>query len=128
MNQRTVAQQIASALQAQINCQKNGNQEWHDRHGETIEQLVSDHLPSGSGFDAGTTLADDSKPNRLIFNTSFHHMTEHGMYDGWTEHQVIVTPCLVLGFSLRVTGRDRNDIKELIGDTFNDCLSQVEDG
>ena len=51
-------------------------------------------------------------------------MTEHGYYDGWTEHDVIVTPSLRSpGFSLRITGRNRRDIKEYIADAFHDALA-----
>ena len=112
-----IYQQIARSFVAYQNCLISGNTEWGGNHKETIESLASDHLPSGSGFDSGSTFDfEASKPNRLVFNTSFHHMTEHGYYDGWTEHSVIVTPDLHSGFNLHVTGRDRREIKEYIGD------------
>jgi hypothetical protein len=90
---------------------------------DLARHLVKDYLPSGSGFDAGTTLDEGaSSPDKLVFDTSFHHMDEHGGYDGWTEHKVIVTPSLAHGCDLRVTGRDRNDIKSYIGETFAHAL------
>lgn len=117
-------QHIASRLAAIENCRKHGNSEWIDRHTEWIEDILKEKLPSGSGFDSGTLLNwERSTPNKLIFLTSFHHMDEHGGYDGWTEHEVIVTPDLASGFNLRVTGRDRNGIKDYIGDIFADTLS-----
>jgi hypothetical protein len=86
---------------------------------------VNDSAPSGSGFDSGTTLNEEkSKENRLVFDTAFHHMDEWGGYDGWTEHQVIVTPSLVFGFTLRITGRDRNGIKDYINDVFSCWLKE----
>ncbi len=115
-------QQIASVLLAADNCGKSGNKEWQDRHESKIFQVVRDHMPSGSGFDSGPTLDDASTPQRLVFNTSFHHMDEWGGYAGWTEHQVIITPCLWSGFNIRVTGRDRNDIKEYIAEAFQTAL------
>ena len=54
-------------------------------------------------------------------------MNEYGAYVGWTEHDVIVTPAFD-GFNLRVTGRDRNQIKEYIGDVFHTWLSAKENG
>ena len=54
--------------------------------------------PSGSGIDSGTKLdLDANTGGKLVFNTDFHHMNEHGYYDGWSNHQVIVRPCLQYG-------------------------------
>lgn len=93
---------------------------------ETLEHLCKEHLPSGSGFDAGTELAEDEciqggLVTKLVFITEFHHMDDHGVYDGWTSHTVKVTPDWC-GFHLAVTGRDRNQIKDFISDTFHNCL------
>lgn len=125
---RKILEAISSALQARINCDKgHGNNEWFVRHGENIESWVKEHLPRGSGFDAGTTFDfDASRPDRLVFNTAFHHMDDGGGYDGWTEHQVIATPSFIGGFAIRVTGVNRNGIKEFIADTFNHVFSSVE--
>lgn len=116
---------IAHCLIAVGNCQRTGNHEWEVIHHERIERFVSRYLPSGGGFDAGTSLDfEKSRPDRLVFSTSFHHMNDHGYYDGWTEHQVIVTPSLAYGFELRITGRNRGDIKELIEQTFDHHLTR----
>lgn len=122
-------QQIALSFDAYLRCIKVNNSIWEDRHAETIDGLVKDHLPSGSGFDSGTEFDwDKSTPQKLVFHTSFHHMNQDGYYDGWTDHSVIVKPCLMFGFQLRVTGRDRNGIKEYIAEVFQDCLrEEVED-
>lgn len=88
-----------------------------------VLEEINARLPSGSGFDCGSEfLPDDSKRNRLVFKTSFHHMDDGGCYDGWTEHQIIVTP-MFGGFDIRVTGVNRNEIKEYIGDMFHECMS-----
>lgn len=80
-------------------------------------------LPQGSGFDIGSkVLRLSSTPQRIVIQADFHHMDEHGYYDGWSEHQVIITPCLQWGFKLRVTGRDRRGIKEYISDQFHDII------
>jgi len=117
-------QQIASSFQARINCEKSNNREWFDRHTETIENIVKEHFPSGSGFDCGTRFEfDKSTPEKLVFFTEFHHMDESGFYDGWTQHEVIVKPVLAFGFTIRVTGKDRNDIKDYIAECFDGALN-----
>lgn len=96
-----------------------------ERSQEEIERLVKEFMPSGSGFDAGTTFdLDASNRLKMVFKTEFHHMNDNGMYDGWTQHSVIVTPHFG-GFDIRVTGRNRNDIKDYIGDAFESALSQM---
>lgn len=123
---RKLYEVLASAVQARLNCIASNNTDWRDRHEDRIESLVKMKMPSGSGFDSGTTIdLDKSTGNRLVFFTSFHHMNDAGMYDGWTEHTVTVTPSFVGGFDLHVTGRNRNDIKDYIGETFSHALSLV---
>lgn len=80
-------------------------------------------LPHGSGFDSGCHLLPESTPNRLVFSADFHHMDENGFYDGWTTHQVIVSADLCFDYSLRITGRDRRQIKDYIADTFHSVMS-----
>lgn len=110
---------IAGCLSAMTRC----NAEWQGRHADTIETICKDYLPGGSGFDAGTKLdMDASKPDKLVFLTSFHHMDEAGGYDGWTEHRVTVRPSLIHDFVLTISGRDRNDIKDYIAECFSVAL------
>jgi hypothetical protein len=113
---------IARAFIAWNNCIKSKNSEQEEKHATNIEELVKTYLPRGSGFDNGTYFNwDESSENKLVFDTAFHHMNEGGYYDGWTEHKVIVRPCLSFGFNIKVTGRNRNDIKEYIHSCF-DCF------
>lgn len=94
------------------------------RHVDETEQLCKEFMPSGSGFDSGTRfIFDGSKPSRLIFTTSFHHMNDVGMYDGWTEHRVTVI-AEHDGMEIVVGGKDRNKIKDYIAETFQQALSQ----
>jgi hypothetical protein len=117
-------QKIASLLQAIINCQKSSNQVWQDNHTEAIETIMQ-NSPSGSGFDNGTSLDFfKSTPEKLVFNTAFHHMDENGFYDGWSKHEVIITPSLAFGFNIRVTGRDRNEIKDYIAEMMDSFLNE----
>jgi hypothetical protein len=120
-----VFQQIATSFQAWANCINSDVlcAKWEEIHESRILDLVKERLPSGSGFNSGTRFDfDTSTPEKLVFVTSFHHMNEAGYYDGWTEHKVIVTPSLAHGFTLKVSGRDRNQIKDYIGEVFNHAL------
>lgn len=93
---------------------------------ERAEMLVSEHMPSGSGFDNGTKIViEKSNLSRLVFTTSFHHMNEHGFYTGWTDHTVTLKANLD-GHVIKVSGRDRNGIKEYIESTFWDALDDIE--
>lgn len=116
-----VYQKIASTVFALRNCTDN---DWCERHDERLSRLVRDYMPSGSGFNNGTSIDIDSCSGRLVFCADFHHMNEHGYYGGWTEHKIIVKPDLVFGFDICVTGRNKNDIKEYIADTFHHALNQ----
>lgn len=119
--------ELAQLVQARKNCLASFKATgvdtgWFDRHSQRIENLVSEHMPSGSGFDNGTRIMiEGSHAEKLVFTTSFHHMDEVGGYDGWTEHTVTVTPSFG-GFNLRITGRNRNDIKENIHVMFDEAL------
>jgi hypothetical protein len=118
--------QLASAIQARKNCEQAGNTEWHAKHSETIVQLVADFMPSGSGWDEGTKIdVDASHADKFVFYGAFHHMNDGGFYDGWTTHVVTVTPSLLNDFNIRISGRDRNDIKEYLHEMFSTCLQEV---
>lgn len=115
---------LAGLVVAASNAQRNDNPAWADRHVAAAEALAKEHLPSGSGFDAGSQIDwNKSRPDCLVIETSFHHMTENGFYDGWTSHTVLIRPSLAFGLDVRVTGRNRNDIKEYIADCFHNALT-----
>jgi len=114
-------QELAVRLQAIENCIKSNNEEWQDRHEAVIETIMNT-APHGSGFDTGVNFSQSKSTDcKLVFHTNYHHMNQDGYYDGWTEHLVIITPAFV-GFDIKVTGRDRNQIKEYIADIFTDWL------
>ena len=116
-------QRLASLVQARKNAEDSKNAEWVDKHTWAIDALENEHFPSGSGFDNGASLdLAVSTHNKLVISTSFHHMNENGYYDGWTYHDVIVRPSLVFGFDLRITGRDRDGIKDYIAEVFHHAL------
>lgn len=116
--------ELASLVQANINCEISGNKEWFEKHEARIEELVENYMPSGSGFDCGTKIdLDKSTPEKLVFYTDFHHMNE-GYYNGWTEHRITVRPSLAFGFTLTISGRNRNEIKDYIHQVFDCALNE----
>ena len=119
---------LANLLSAHACCVATGNKDAATLHYGRITELVRNNMPSGSGFDNGTTLdLEASSADKLVFDTSFHHMDESGYYDGWTEHRIYVTPSLIHGVELRITGKDRNQIKDYIHDAFSSALkAEVE--
>lgn len=124
---KKLAFRLAELVQARANClaRDPANDEWAERHEGRALKLVRDMMPSGSGFDNGTTLdLDKSTGEKLVFSTAFHHMDSHGGYIGWTDHIVTVTPSLLFGYTLKVSGRNRRDIKDYIADSFSHNLDQ----
>lgn len=117
---KTLIGSIANAVQAHANCMKSNNSYslvWED----TLDRYTK-LLPSGSGIDSGCKIdLVHSTDKKIIIETSFHHMDENGYYDGWTFHQIVLTPAFV-GFDIKVTGQNRNQIKEYLTDLFCDHL------
>jgi len=117
--------ELARTVRAYENCAAKENVEWRHKHAERLGTLVREHMPSGSGIDNGTSLnLDKSTGEKLVFETSFHHMDEHGGYNGWTDHTVTVTASLMFGVNIRISGRNRNDIKDLLHEEFQLSLMQ----
>lgn len=115
---------LANLILAIHNCEKHGNAEWLANHSANMRQLVKDFMPSGSGIDSGTTLVlDECTEDKLVFQTSFHHMAESGMYDGWTEHRIVVTASLWSDINLRIGGQNRNEIKDYLHEVFHTALT-----
>jgi hypothetical protein len=121
-------QRLASRLQAAKNCEKVGSSEWLAKHEAVIANIMS-NAPSGSGIDCGTKLLKDEcritrlNVARLVFQADFHHMDTDGYYDGWSEHKVTVTPSFD-GIDISISGRNRNNIKEYLHDTFYHWLNE----
>ena len=116
---------MSRKLLAIDSCVRANNHEWLDRHTEALENLDY-HLPSGGGFDNGSSLdLDRSKPERIVINTAYHHMPEWGMYDGWSHHSVIITPSLAFGAEIRITGKNRNDIKDYMHECFDMAINEL---
>lgn len=125
MQSQPLYRAIAAAIAARNNCIKAWNAEGVDKWENRLTNLT-DLLPQGSGFDNGTTIdLDESRSERLVLFTSFHHMDENGFYDGWTDHRITIVPSLQFDFNIRIGGRNRNDIKEHMYEVFRVALSRI---
>ena len=121
--QRTVAQALSSAIQARLNCIEHDNDEWRERHQETGDAIAHEYLPSGAGIDNGAQIDwSRSTGEKIVIDTSYHHINEVGYYDGWTDHTITVRASLLSDFRLKISGRNRNDIKEHLYEIFYDAL------
>jgi len=119
-NKKEIYSKISRVFQAWLNCVESGSSLWEENHESTIKEIVKNYLPYGAGFDSGTEFDfDNSKPEKLIFKTSFHHMDENGFYEGWTDHLIKITPSLGYGFNIKVTGPNKNEIKDYIYEVFS---------
>lgn len=115
----SIARTLAGCIQAMQNCRESNNTEWYTNHREQVLHLVKETAPSGSGIDCGTEIdLDKSTPEKLVFTLSYHHMNEHGSYDGWTNHTIVVKPSLVYGLTLTISGRERNQTKEYLHEIY----------
>lgn len=120
----STAQALAGKFDAWKRCQETGN-DYAVNHLQRINEIMRDILPSGSGWDNATTFDfDHSTPEKLRMFGQYHHMDDGGGYAGWTEHTITVSASLVFGLDIRISGRNRNDIKEYLHDLFHHCLSR----
>ena len=117
---KTLAAWIAETAEWAERAQNNANAQWGDIAQDRLAQLV-DLLPSGSGIDNGTKL-ESADATKIVLTAGFHHMNENGYYDGWTEHRITIRPRFD-GIDVTIGGRNRNDIKEYLHQTYWGALS-----
>lgn len=119
----TVAAYIHGSIKARQNCIERGNTVWRDRWELTLQRIQRELLPSGSGLDSGTHIEGLTADMRgIVLSTEFHHMADSGMYDGWTQHRIYARPSFS-GLEISISGRDRNGIKEYLGEVFYNALT-----
>lgn len=121
---QTVAQTLAGAIGARLNCIQSGNDEWRAKWEQLIARIEKEQLPSGSGIDRGTRVdLEKSTGDKLVLCAGFHHMNESGMYDGWTDHVITITPAF-RGVDVAIGGRNRNEIKEYLSEVFHAAMAE----
>ena len=129
MENKSIYQELGSYVNTCARYEKNSNSVSdkiiYDNWVEKAEDLVKIHFPSGSGFDSGTSIVwDKCKYNKIVLRADFHHMDDNGYYCGWSEHEIIIVPSFSFGFDLRVTGKNKRNIKEYIEDTMYHVLNK----
>lgn len=112
-----------SQLANLINAIKTCKPDWADKHNSTIDEMEK-LLPHGSGIDGICEIdRTNSTKDKIIVNFEYHHMDDGGFYDGWTDHKLILTPSFIGGYDMRITGRDRNQIKDYLYDLFSSIFT-----
>ena len=106
-----------------------GNAEdlFKENHMDALAYLEKTFLPDGSGFDNGTHIITEGikkDDEKIRIQANFHHLNGDGYYNGWTEHVVTVTPSLDGWVNIKVSGKDKDGIKEYILDTFSEVLNR----
>ena len=112
--------QLASTIQARLNCIQSHNQEWQDNHEATIKNIINS-LPHGSGIDSKTEInLDKSMSDKIIIRSSYHCMDSDGYYTHWIDFTVTIEPSLQFDFNLDIIGKfgKDQDIKNYLYDTF----------
>lgn len=118
----TVAERISSLLYSYANSK---GQENKDHFAVLIEDFGREHLPHGSGLNGVVEIdLDRSNPEKIVINCEYHHMCKSGFYGEWTNHTVTITPSFN-GFNIKISGRNRNDIKEYLYDVFSYAMGEV---
>ena len=91
-----------------------------------LAHLEKTYLPTGSGFDRGCSVTKyDRKAERITIEAPFHHMDEHGSYDGWEVYTVTVTPSFHGdGLNVKVKGGRDGDSRDYVADQIGYHLAQ----
>lgn len=120
---KTLIQHIADRVMARRNCIDRDNVEWRDKHEDALEVLARE-LPRGSGIDNGTKIdLDRSTGDRIVLTFGFHFMDQNGMYAGWGDYSAVIRPAFH-GIDVTIRGRNRNDIKEYLHQTYEYALTR----
>jgi hypothetical protein len=91
-----------------------------------IAHYEREHMPHGSGYDNGCEVdISRSTPSKIVIRCPFHHMDEHGYYDGWEHYVATVKPSFLGdGMDIHVTG-GRKQHRDLIAEQVGYDLAQI---
>ena len=103
-------------------------------HGDSLDALIDDFLPSGSGFDAVIILdynAEEHFCDKYKLTVPYHCMSPEGFYDGWVEVEYTITPSFQ-DYNIKENWKGyRGKYKAIIGDymieSIIDALEQDVD-
>ena len=111
------------------------NPSYYDSVVKNVEGLISKHFPHGSGFDSKPEFSFDlSAYNKWIIFQSYHHMNDNGYYCGWSHFKIIVTPCFVGGFEIKIIAKHssrecskRFNNDDYFYEVYYECLNKFID-
>ena len=117
-------QELASLLK----WRKTVNEEYQKQLEDKLD-ILTNYLPSGSGFDDGSVVdVNKSNNNKIIIHSAYHHLDNNGFYDGWSNFSIIIKPDLMFGFTLTLIGNTTIrkyfdcDFRNYVIDIFSDTL------
>jgi hypothetical protein len=117
-------QALAEAMQAYRN--SDGKSGWATRWANVVRELES-YLPHGSGFDSDPNISlQQSKPDRIVVDGSFHKMDSNGYYSGWANFRVTVKPTFS-GIDVDARGAGSADLNDYIAETYIYALREYVD-
>ena len=118
-----VIARVYRLIQAKNSCIISKNFEWVEKHKNVLSEIAEKYLPHGSGINSGCKIdLQKSNENKIVITFGFHHMDKNGFYCGWTSHKLICRPSFD-GIDLKITGRDKNGIKEYLYEIFDYSLN-----
>ena len=96
------------------------------RYQSIIDNYIIPKLPSGIGIDNGCKInLKQSKPLKIIIDSSYHVMNESGMYDRWIDFKIIVTPSFDnIDINIRGNFGKYQHLKDYLIEIFQDSLSK----
>ena len=119
---------VFNAIAQNLNGFSMMSEDFRDKREAVLEIIQKECLPSGSGIDSGCriTVKDLATRGRESFEITFgfHFMDEYGYYDGWEDYRLVVRPSLLTLLDLKIVGKNRNDIKDYLYDTFDSALRE----
>jgi len=121
---------LAEAMQSLRNCEASKPTSpsggWATRWANVVRELVSS-LPHGSGFDSDPRISlQQSKPDRIVIDGSFHKMDSNGYYCGWSDFRVTVKPTFD-GIDVDARGAGSTDLNDYIAETYRHALCEHVD-
>jgi hypothetical protein len=100
-----------------------GNPELVEYYMNILDDILNT-TPHGSGIDSDITLNSKSTEKCLIFDISFHYMNVNGFYVGWYDFELKVTPSLIRGIDLKITGEEPTyELKDYLYELMFDWLN-----
>ena len=103
-----------------VNPENEIQQQTYDRCEAIIKQF-EDALPIGSGIVSTEVISVTNK--KIVISFDYQHLNENGYYDGWTHHEARITATFG-GYTMYISGRNRNDIKPYLHELFSCHISK----